>query len=211
MPKLYKHQQDFLDQNPDRALLCWDCGSGKTRAACEWIKLRPHIFFLIVCPKQIKKFWQEEAPPNAFVLTKEEYKKYKEPYTGIVVDEADTFGAPLFTKGRSQLATTLYNWIRNHQTSPVLLLSATVIRNFPHTSHTLLSYIQKAPLWKVYRNLQYNLVSRPYNPRPFYEPKKGWQKVSAKMIRDNASVVDMSDIVSVPTQYEEVVRLYKKV
>ncbi len=209
---LYPHQQRFLDDNPDRALLCWEVGTGKTLAAVEWMKLRPGINFVVVCPKQILKMWQGAIPSNARVLTKEQFKKadlYE--YSGIVVDEADHgFGSALFTKGRSAMATTLYNWIRAHQDAPVLLLTATPIRNAPHTSHTLLTYIQKASDWKTYRTVQYNLVSRPYNPRPFYEPKKGWQKVSAKMITDNASVANLSDIVHVPEQYEEVIHISPK-
>ena len=193
MPPLFFHQKKFLLDNPDRAMLVWSPGAGKTRVGCEWMEMRSHISFLVVCPKQIKKMWQELVPANAVVVTKEEYKKYKDVtsgarnITGIVVDEADHgFGSPLFTKGRSAMATTLYTWIRAHDTAPVLLLTATPIRNAPHTSHTLLTYIQKAPTWKVYRALQYNLVSRPYNPRPFFEPKKNWQKVSAAMITANA-------------------------
>ena len=142
-------------------------------------------------------------------VNKEEFKKYTLPFEGVVVDECDYFLSPLFTKGRSAMATALYNWIRLHPTAPVLLMSATIIKNAPHSSHTALTYIQRAISWKAYRALQYNLVSRPYNPRPFYEPKKGWQKVSAKMITANASIVDMSDIVTVPEQFEQVVRLYR--
>lgn len=209
MPKLYKHQQDFLDSGQERALLCWECGSGKTLAAVEFMKLRPYISFLTICPKQIKKMWLEVAPKNAVVVTKEEFKKYTRSFEGIIVDECDYFLSPLFTKGRSAMATILYNWIRLHPTAPVLLMSATIIKNAPHSSHTALTYIQKAPTWKMYRAIQYNLVSRPYNPRPFYEPRKGWNKISAQMIRENASVVDLSDIVEIPTQYEDVVRLYK--
>ncbi len=108
------------------------------------------------------------------------------------------------------MATILYEWIRAHPDAPVLLLSATVIRNAPHTSHSLLTYIQKAETWPQYRAKQYELISRPYQPRPFYSPVRGWQKYSAKMIRENASVVNLSDIVSVPEQFEEVVYLYKK-
>ena len=209
MPKLYKHQQDFLDSGQEQALLCWECGSGKTLAAVEFMKQRPHISFLTICPKQIKKMWLDVAPENAVIVTKEEFKKYTLPFEGVVVDECDYFLSPLFTKGRSAMATALYNWIRLHPTAPVLLMSATIIKNAPHSSHTALTYIQRAISWKAYRALQYNLVSRPYNPRPFYEPKKGWQKVSAKMITANASIVDMSDIVTVPEQFEQVVRLYR--
>lgn len=208
MTPLYPHQQRFLDENPDRAMLVWDTGTGKSRAAVEWMELRPTIDFLVVCPKQVLKMWKSIVPPRAIAVTKEQYKKYTAPYSGIVVDEADHgFGSSLFTKGRSAMATTLYEWIRSHDTAPVLLLTATPVRNSPHTSHTLLTYIQKAPTWKEYRALQYNLVSRPYNPRPFYEAKKGWQKVSAKMITDNSSVVSMADIVDVPEQHEQVIRL----
>lgn len=205
---LYPHQKSFLSENPDKALLCWEVGTGKTLAAVGWMQKRPLITFIVVCPKQIKRMWQAAVPDNAFVVTKEEFKKYEGAYQGIVVDEADQgFGSSLFTKGRSAMATALYTWIKGHQNAPVLLLSATPIRNAPHTSHTLLSYIQKAPLWKTYRDTQYSLISRPYNPRPFYEPNRGWQKSSAKMITDNASVAYLSDIVDVPVQYEEVVSL----
>lgn len=202
--QLYPHQKKFLSENPDRALLCWECGTGKTLAAVEWMKLRPSVSFVVVCPKQIVQQWKDVVPGNAVVVTKEQYKKYKIPYSGVVVDEADHgFGSPLFTKGRSAMATTLYTWIRAHDTAPVLLLTATPIRNAPHTSHTLLSYIQKSKKWNEYRNVQYSLVTRPYNPRPFFEPKKGWQKISATLVSRNASVATMSDIVTVPEQHEE--------
>lgn len=210
MLPLYKHQQRFLDENPERALLCWDCGTGKTLAAILWMQTRPSISFLVVCPKQIVHQWKKEAPVNAIIVSKEQYKKYKEPYEGIVVDEADHgFGSPLFKKGRSDMAKTLYTWIRAHDTAPILLLTATPIRNAPHTSHTLLSYIQKAPTWKQYQEKQYALVRRPYNPWPFWEAKKGWQKVSARMISRNASVASLSDIATVPTQSNEKVKMPK--
>ena len=209
---LYPHQQKFLQENPDKGLLCFETGTGKTLTAVEWMKLRPTRSFLVVCPKQILKMWRdvvEDIPVSVVVVTKEQFKKIDlSPYTGIVVDEADQgFGSPLFTKGRSAMATTLYNWIRLHSQAPVLLLSATPIRNAPHTAHTLLSYIQKAPDWKVYRNEQYQLVSRPYNPRPFWEPLKNWQRRAAAIITKNASIASMSDIVDVPTQYDEVVEV----
>jgi superfamily II DNA or RNA helicase len=207
--KLYDHQQRFIDQDPDRALLCWEVGTGKTLAACMWMKLRPDISFVVVCPKQILKMWTDAVrSTTAVVVTKEQYKKYTAPYSGIVVDEADQgFGSPLFTKGRSAMATTLYTWIRAHDTAPVLLLSGTPIRNSPHTAHTLLTYIQKAPTWKEYRAKQYELISRPYQPRPFYSPLKGWQKVAAKMITDNAYVANLSDIADVPEQHNDMVRV----
>lgn len=208
---LYPHQQKFLDDNPDKALLAFETGTGKTIAAVEWMKLRPSFRFFVVCPKQIKKQWIEavdDIHSRVIVVTKEEFKKLPLDFDGIVVDEADQgFGSPLFTKGRSAMATTLYNWLRAHKTAPVLILSATPIRNAPHTAHTLLSYIQKSPDWKAYQSIQYHLVSRPYNPRPFWEPLKFWQKRAAAMITKNAYVASMSDIVTVPEQYEQVVEV----
>ena len=52
---------------------------------------------------------------KATVLTKEEFKKAKivSP-TAIVVDEVHNFGAPLFVKGRSDLATSLYNLLKDN-------------------------------------------------------------------------------------------------
>jgi len=80
MLKLYKHQEEFLNQRIDRSALVWSCGTGKTRTAIEWAKQSP-LPVLIVCPKPLKTNWKNEIKrwglTNAEVVTKEEFKKIR--------------------------------------------------------------------------------------------------------------------------------------
>ena len=172
--ELYPHQKKFLADNPDKALLAFETGTGKTLCALEWIKLRSGKVHLIIVPKNIKEKWitdLENLPTSpqilAKVITKEEFKKTDtDEFTSVIVDEADFFSSPLFTKGRSQMAEKLYNMISKQNIQHVLLLTATPYRNQPHSIHTLLSYIGKAPRWKEWQAHTCQLMQLPYLPRP---------------------------------------------
>jgi len=179
--KLYKHQQDFINKNPSKAIIVFEAGTGKTLTAIEWIKLRPSKTVLIVVPKTIKKKWQDdlvnfECKNECEVLTKEEFKKYKGHKDLLIVDEVHNFASPLFiAKFRSDLTTNLYNYIDKHNPER-LLLSATPVRSSPANLHTIL-YLGGVEIeWKKWQDYFYSLIRRPYSPRPFYEPNKGWQK-----------------------------------
>src|ERR1035437_3984846 len=103
------HQQRIIDLNPSKILLDWSPRVGKTLPACYWIDnpAQGDITY-IICKKSNKKEWQAMGT-KATVLTKEEFKKTIILYpTAIVVDEVHNFGAGLFVKGRSAMATTLY-------------------------------------------------------------------------------------------------------
>lgn len=214
--KLYNHQQKFVDQNPNMALLSWEVGCGKSLAAMEWMKKRPGHYTVLVCPKNIKKKWIEDLernnidPLRVIVLTKEEFKKQANFITSpraIIVDEADFFSAPLFTKGRSQMVESLYNFIRINKIENILLLTATPFRNSPHNIHTLLTYLQQAPDWKSWRDKHYQLVSRPYLIGMAYEPKKGWRAKAVEYAVPKIHVARMADIVDVPVQTHNMVRI----
>lgn len=209
---LYDHQEKFLNENPNKALLAWDTGTGKTLASVLWAGKRQGTFFIVVVPKNIYKKWQDDIKGNDhfFVITKESYKKLsleelvrQWSNVGIIVDEADYFGAPLFKKGRSDLAEKLYNDIRNYHIQHVLLMTATPFRNQPHTIHSLFSYLDMAPTWKDWQNKHYSLVRRPYNPRPFYEPKKYWRISALAFAKQHMYTAKISDISVVPTQHDE--------
>ncbi len=71
--KLRKHQKEFLDKNPDRALLAWEMRVGKSLPASIWSNHPSRNSNpIVVCPKQLKSSWQKEAP-HATVYTKEEF------------------------------------------------------------------------------------------------------------------------------------------
>lgn len=210
---LYPHQSLFAKDNPNKALLAFDAGTGKTRCAFIFIDKRPGTNFLVIVPKNIKKRWIEDLSTNCphslcTVVTKEEFKKLDtKPFTGVVADEADFFSSPLFKKGRSQLSEKLYTMIKDQKIHHILLLTATPYRNNPHNIHTLLTYINKAPLWSAWQDNMYHLVYRPYTPRPFYEPVKNWREKAIAYASQRIYSAKMSDIVTVPTQHETDTRI----
>lgn len=197
--QLYPHQKQFLQENPNCGLLAYETGTGKTDTALHWMLKRPGVQFLIVVPKNIKKKWQLETTHD--VVTKEEFKKITDfsKYSGVVVDEADFFASPLFTQGRSQMTEKMYNFTK--KLPYILLLTATPYRNNPHSIHSLLTYIKLAPDWKKWRNDMYQLVTRPYNPRPFWEAQKEWRIKAVKYATPLIYTAKMSDIVTVPKQH----------
>ena len=154
MNTLYAHQKRFIAKNPNRALLVWETGTGKTVAACEWIKKRRAQRALVICPKAIVGKWERDlvewkakagrcvdvAAPQSHDLSK---------YGVLVLDEAQHFASPLFAAGRSIRTKDdhLQFHPRAHQGLQVLLLTATPVRSTPYNIHTLACYLGK--YWPV--------------------------------------------------------------
>lgn len=204
---LRKHQQEFLDLNPNKALLCWEMRTGKSLPAMLWAKRRGGTT-LIVCPKALVKDWQLLAP-FATVVSKEQFKKEKHPKIhSLIIDECHHFGSALFTKQRSQLATAMYNFIKKDLDMGVLLLSATPIRNDPSSLHTQLCYLGIYIEWKKWRDHFYILEKKPFLKFPAYFPKEGWQKEAKKVLEKYASIVSLKDCVEyLPPITKEVIKI----
>jgi len=207
--KLYKHQQRFIDKNPDCALLVWETGTGKTYAACAWLALRSKKRALIVCPKAIVGKWKDDLKEwklKADVITRDEIKKHNlDPYGAIVIDEAQDFAAALFDKGRSQRATVLYNKIKKHPGTHMLLLTATPIRSTPWNIHTLATYIGHYWDKNKFQNTFFYLTDR-YG-RYHFEKKAGWQRMIRPYVEQIADIVLMKDCIDVPTQHHKVITI----
>lgn len=101
------------------------------------------------------------------------------------------------------MAEKLYKMIQDQQIEHVLLLTATPYRNQPHSIHTLLSYIGKAPRWKEWQANTYEIKILPYLPRPAWMPQKNWRKYAINYATPRIYTAKMSDIFDVPTQHEE--------
>ena len=206
--KLWPHQQRIIDINPKKSLLCWEMRTGKTLPASMWGQKRPSC--LVVCPKQLLKDWQKLMPTDD-VLTKEQFKKgYKklEKYHALIIEEAHVFGSPLFTRGRSQLSTAMYEFIKANPEMDVLLLTATPIRNDPSSLHTLLCFIGVFIPWKEWRARFYELKHMPYLPRPAYFPVKDWRVKIRPILEKYADIVSLQDVVDyLPPYSEEVVEV----
>lgn len=207
MSTLYKHQQKFLSLNPDKALCAFEAGTGKTKVAVEWLRSRQDNA-LVVVPKRIQEKWKKElGDVKATVVTKEQFKKlsFKNP-SALVLDEAHYFSAPLFTKGRSQLAERTYNFIKDNPEMPVLLLTATPISSNPANLHTLLCYIGQYIPWPKWRNHFYTLQRLPFLPRPAWIPRTDWRTRIQPILLRHAHVALMSECVDyLPPVTEETI------
>lgn len=211
--KLRPHQQRILEENPKKALLCWEMRTGKSLPAKLWSE-HPvrNKNAIVVCLKSNKKDWVELCP-DATVYTKEEFKKhYKdiELPTALVVDEAHNFAAPLFVaKKRSQQAEAMYHFIKQNPDMDVLLLSATPLTNDPASIHTLLTYIGHYIDWKQdFQKRFYTLEYRPFLPRPAYFPVSNWREQANELLVKYADIVSLKDCVdSLPPVTEEVIKI----
>lgn len=212
MKTLYAHQAKFLKKNPDRMLLLWETGTGKTLAACEWIKKRKDRYTLVICPKAIKSKWLrdlEEAGVDelrVLVLTRDEVKKHNiEMCDALVIDEAQDFASPLFSKARSDRATKIYDHVKKYPDTHVLLLTATPVRSTPWNAHTLACYLQI--LWPVkeFRS-QFEYMTDRYG-RMHYELVSGWRKGIRPYIESISDIVLLSECADVPTQHEQVITI----
>ncbi len=212
--KPLRHQQQFLDRVKTKQyknLIVWEGGTGKTIAGCLWLKDKRDVYALVVCPKRVKDKWKEELKKwgtEARVVSKEEFKRTPiEKWSAIVLDEADEFASPLFTKGRSQLSTHMYNLLKTCPTE-TLLLTATPIRSNPWNLHTLLTFSGNYIDWKKWRNHFFVLEIRPYLPRPAWLPRDNWRELIVPVLEKYADIVLLKNCIDdLPPKTVEVIKL----
>lgn len=208
--KLYAHQQRFIDRNPNKALLVWETGTGKTYAACAWLEKRKGDKALVICPKSIVAKWGKDLAmwnlKDIDVTTTDQIKKKDiSKYKAIVVDEAHNFSSPLFDKSRSQRASVLYNHVRANPKCHILLLTATPVRSTPWNIHTLACYM--SIFWDIKKFRDSFFYFTNMFGRFHYEKKTNWQKAIRPYVEEVADIVLMSDCVDVPVQHEQVIRI----
>jgi superfamily II DNA or RNA helicase len=215
MLKLYKHQEKFKQNMTDNMLLVWEGGSGKTIGACLWLKDGRDADALVICPKRVVKKWEAELEKwgtKATVVSKENFKKMKhKEWSAKVVDEADDFASPLFTKQRSQLSTHMFNLTMQYPDMPTLLLTATPIRSNPYNLHTLLWFKGTRIDWKKWRAKFFSLETKPYLKYPTWLPREGWQKMIQPYLEKASDIVLLKDCVGeLPPIEEEIVKVKPK-
>jgi superfamily II DNA or RNA helicase len=193
-----------------------ETGTGKTVCACVWLHDGRDNDALVICPKRVVQKWKDALKAwdtRATVWSKEQFKKspHIHMWSAIVVDEADEFASPLFTKGRSQLSTALYDTVKTNPQIPMLLLTATPIRSNPWNLHSLLTFSGVYIDWKVWRDRFFSLEYRPYLPRPAWLPKPEWRTMIRPTLEKYADIVLMKDCVdSLPPVAEEIIETKTK-
>jgi len=212
--KLLHHQEIFKKNMKDKMLLVWEGGVGKTIAACVWLKDGRDDDALVICPKRVVKKWQtalSDWQTKATVVSKDDFKKMPvKKWSALVVDEADEFASPLFTKGRSGLSEVLYKLVKAYD-MPTLLLTATPIRSTPWNLHSLLCYLGIYIDWKVWRDRFFSLESRPFLRWSAWFPKVDWRTEIRPTLEKYADIVLLKDCVNFldPIQ-EEIIKIKSK-
>jgi superfamily II DNA or RNA helicase len=216
--KLLEHQVKFARGYDGKNLLVHETGTGKTVCACVWLRDGRDKNALVICPKRVVKKWEQALKDwgaKGTVISKEQFKKSKDSalktrWSALVVDEADEFASPLFSKGRSQLSAALYDLVKL-QEMPVLLLTATPIRSNPWNLHTLLCFLRIYIPYKKWRDDFFTLENRPYLPRPAWIPKPDWRVKMQPLLKKHADIVLLKDCVGdLPSATEEVIKLKSK-
>ena len=198
---LYKHQIEFLKQNPNKSALVWSCGTGKTRTALEWSK-EYNSSALIICPKALKANWEREARKwntKCWVATKEEFrrgwKEYRK-YEQVICDEVHNgFLTPNF---KSQMSKALRDYIKKHQVPRVLLLSATVYTSSPWNIYQLAIILGHKWNWKSFNYTFFDQIRMGMRVIP--QAKNGIEPKLAELTKKIASVVNIYDVLDVPLQ-----------
>lgn len=201
MNSLYKHQIDFLKQNPNKSSLVHSCGTGKTRTSLEWSKLYDGNT-LVICPKALKTNWQREADKCAaiiHVLTKEEFRKtylVLARFSQVIVDEVHNgFLTPHF---KSQMSKALRHYLKVHSVPRVLLCSATVYSSSPWNIYNLAFLTGHKWDWQKFNNTFFTQVRMGHRMIP--KVKKGSETKLAEITKRIASVVSLEECVDVPAQ-----------
>lgn len=206
--KLLPHQQAFVDKNPDKHLLAWGTRVGKSLAITGWIEKQKSLRCVLICPKRLKKQWQDaltyEGIKNTDVYTKEEILRVNmSVYDAVVVDEAHHATSPLLKPSR--ITRLLHDFTVDTPTAPILLATATPIRSTPWNIHTLAWILGTRWNSKEFQKKFFNLVKRPYSPRPFWEPVKQWRTDIHPFVHALGDVLTLADIVEVPEQRHHVI------
>lgn len=201
MQKLYQHQTDFLNQNPDKSALVWSCGTGKTLTAIQWALLGRSTT-LIITPKSLKTNWERERVKHglfATVVSKEEFRRdYLKlgKYSQIIVDEVHAgFLTPLF---KSQMSKALRKYITIYGVPRILLLSATIFTSSPWNIFNLAYYTGHKLDYQKFNYTFFNQIRMGRRVIPV--PKKGCERKLAEIVKRIASVININDVIDVPLQ-----------
>lgn len=205
MTTLYRHQSEILTRNPERRLLAWDVGTGKTLAMLSLADKNADTV-LIVTPKGMKEQWAAKIKEygivrSAFIVTKEEMRRDFEKLPAVdavLIDEVHHFSGC-----SSQMHKNLIKYL--HRTNPKYVWGGTAT---PYRSEPL-------NIWALGKIFGYMPRRFDQFRSTFYFPMRIGRRMIWK-IRDNeemkdrlhgylnayADVVKMEECFDVPDQVD---------
>jgi superfamily II DNA or RNA helicase len=126
--ELFKHQRHLLELSPDKYMLMWGTGSGKSLASIELCKQKGGRT-LVVCPKSLVNKWDIDIAESVIdhehwlVVSKEVFKKSHEHlihFDNLIIDEAH-----FFSNYKSGMTKALLAYLEKYNSQRIYLLTAT--------------------------------------------------------------------------------------
>lgn len=198
--KLYNHQQKLLDKNPDKCLIAWEVGTGKTLMALELSKNINRRF--IVCPKSLKEQWEEQTPGSEPIYTKETFRRdwNKIDYTDcLIVDEAHFFFGMTGFRKRSGMLKALLSYIKKHNPPYIYLLTGTPYMSTPWNIYAAGQILGRDWNYAQFKDKFFYMVNMGGRyPVPIV--KSGIANDIATIVSNIGDVVKMEDCFDVPEQ-----------
>jgi hypothetical protein len=209
--QLYKHQQEIVDKAPDKWLLAWEVGTGKTFAALSLIKYKA----LVIVPKSIKKQWEENTDHDIVVYTKEEFKRdhLKLPkYNSIICDEAHNFSGMQGKRKMSGMLKSLLAYIKKYDPEQIYLLTGTPYLSSPLNIYALAEILGKKWDFTKYKETFFQMVNMGRRfPVPVARKSLQWgdkwltiEECMAKLVNRLGNTVRMDQCIDVPEQIFQV-------
>lgn len=201
MVTLYKHQQEIVDQNQPRLGLFHAPGLGKTITLLELCK-KNSVVALIVCPKGIKKQWEEYVEGQAlphFVITKETFRrdhKILPKYDAVIVDEAHHFA-----NVKSGLTKALLSYLKTHKVYYRWLATGTPYRSSPLNIYALGKLLGHD--WNYWAFFSKFFMMVPMGPRRVPVPIKGMEDELELYVNKIGVTLALDKVVDVPDQLTE--------
>lgn len=195
--KLYKHQQDLLDKNPQRHLIAFDMGTGKTLTAIELAK-KNKVDPLIIVPKALKRQWEEQVLAW-LVITKEELRsKWDElPQKEAVIWDEAHYGGNL----KSQLSKAFLKYCKKWNIKYRWLLTGTPYLSTPMNIYALAKHLgYDWNYWQFFYRF-FDLV--PMGTRTIPKVKKGIEPEIAELVNKIGTTAKIEDLFDVPKQVFE--------
>ena len=135
--KLYKHQQELVYKAPNKWLLAWEVGTGKTYGALSLIKYKA----LCIVPKSLQEQWKEKKDEyDIDVITKEEFRrdhKKLPKYNALVFDEFHYFGGMQGFRKKSAMLKAALEYIKKYNPKQVYGFTGTPYLSTPWNVYAL--------------------------------------------------------------------------
>lgn len=201
--ELYAHQADFLSRRPDRDVLVWETGTGKTIAALAWLYSwgRPGY---VVCPKSVVVKWRREAESwgvECQVLSKEEFRRDWESLEGrpIVLDEAHYFSGHT-----SMMHKAARKYVRRHS-APCLPMTATTYLSSPLNIYALGAILgYQGHYWSYPYFMAEFFTTQWFGARQVPVVRKDAKEKVAALVRRKWDVRSLDECADVPPVVDEV-------